>query len=327
MYKVGSKKGARMTTQTYIGIDVSKTTLDIAVRPSGEQWPTNNDPEGIASLVGELQSRTPALIVIEATGGLENGVVAALSAAQLPVAVVNPRQARDFAKATGRLAKTDQLDAENLAHFGQAVQPEPRSRPDEATQELSALLSRRRQVLQMLTAERQRLSCAPQTTAERITEHIAWLEQELADLDDDLNHRIDQSDQWQAQADRLQSTPGVGPVTTYTLLAELPELGQLNRKQIAALVGLAPLNNDSGHQRGHRTIWGGRAAVRTSLYMATLSAVRHNPVIKRFYERLLQAGKPKKVALTAAMRKLLTILNAMIKSNSYWNPPSSVPIS
>lgn len=316
-----------MTTQIYIGIDVSKTNLDVAVRPTQEQWQSSNDPEGIASLVRDLQLLQPTLIVVEATGGLENGIVAALSAAQLAVAVVNPRQARDFAKATGRLAKTDQLDADNLAHFGQAVQPEPRRLPDEATQELSALLSRRRQVIDMLTAERNRLPSTPPSTADRIARHITWLEQELAELDKELAKRVNQSAQWQAKADLLQSTPGVGPVTTYTLLAELPELGLLNRKQIAALVGVAPLNNDSGQQRGKRTIWGGRAAVRSTLYMAALSGVRHNPVLKRFYQRLLHAGKAKKVALTAAVRKLLTILNAMVKSNSVWNPPKIAPVS
>ena len=316
-----------MMTQPYIGIDVSKTKLDSAVRPSGEQWQSTNDPDGIAGLVNRLQGLEPALIVVEATGGLEQSLVAALQVAQLPVAVVNPRQARDFAKATGRLAKTDQLDADNLAHFAQAVQPEPRRLPDEQTQALAAVLSRRRQLLEMLTAERNRLKSAPTVTVERIAKHIDWLQSELAEVDADLQHHLSQSEPWQAKADLLQSTPGVGPITTYTLLAELPELGQLNRKQIAALVGVAPLNNDSGQQRGRRTIWGGRATVRTTLYMATLTAVQHNPSIKAFYNRLLQAGKPKKVALTAAARKLLTILNVMVKNNSFWNPPKIVPVS
>jgi transposase len=316
-----------MMTQPYIGIDVSKTKLDSAVRPSGEQWQSANDPDGIAGLVNRLQGLEPALIVVEATGGLEQSLVAALQVAQLPVAVVNPRQARDFAKATGRLAKTDQLDADNLAHFAQAVQPEPRRLPDEQTQALAAVLSRRRQLIEMVTAERNRLKSAPTVTAEPIAKHIAWLQSELAEVDADLHDHLSQSEAWQAKADLLQSTPGVGPITTYTLLAELPELGQLNRKQIAALVGVAPLNNDSGQQRGRRTIWGGRATVRTTLYMATLTAVQHNPSIKAFYNRLLQAGKPKKVALTAAARKLLTILNVMVKNNSFWNPPKIVPVS
>jgi transposase len=312
-----------MKPKIYIGIDVSRLNLDIAVRPSGEQWRTGNDPDSIGHLVKRLQQLEPALIVVEATGGLENLLVAELSLASLAVAVVNPRQTRDFAKASGRLAKTDQLDADNLAHFGQAVQPEPRQLPDEQTQALAALVRRRRQLVTMLTAERNRLTTAPQVTSERITRHIKWLESELADLDTDLNNQLYQAGPWQATAEILTSTPGVGPVTTCTLLAQLPELGHLNRKQIAALVGVAPLNNDSGQQRGRRTIWGGRAAVRATLYMATLSAVRHNPVIRAFYERLLQAGKPKKVALTAAMRKLLTILNAMVKNNSLWNSSNS----
>jgi transposase len=312
-----------MKPKIYIGIDVSRLNLDIAVRPSGEQWRTGNDPDSIGHLVKRLQQLEPALIVVEATGGLENLLVAELSLASLAVAVVNPRQTRDFAKASGRLAKTDQLDADNLAHFGQAVQPEPRQLPDEQTQALAALVRRRRQLVTMLTAERNRLRTAPQVTSERITRHIKWLESELADLDTDLNNQLYQAGPWQATAEILTSTPGVGPVTTCTLLAQLPELGHLNRKQIAALVGVAPLNNDSGQQRGRRTIWGGRAAVRATLYMATLSAVRHNPVIRAFYERLLQAGKPKKVALTAAMRKLLTILNAMVKNNSLWNSSNS----
>lgn len=316
-----------MMTQPYIGIDVSKAKLDSAVRPSGEPWQSANDPDGIAGLVSRLQGLQPALIVVEATGGLEQPLVAALQVAQLPVAVVNPRQARDFAKATGRLAKTDPLDADNLAHFAQAVQPEPRRLPDEQTQALAAVLTRRRQLIEMLTAERNRLKSAPTVTVERIAKHIDWLHSELAEVDADLHDHLSQSEAWQAQADLLQSTPGVGPITTYTLLAELPELGQLNRKQIAALVGVAPLNNDSGRQRGRRTIWGGRATVRTTLYMATLTAVQHNPVIKAFYNRLVQAGKPKKVALTAAARKLLTILNVMVKNNSFWNPPKIAPVS
>jgi transposase len=267
------------------------------------------------------------LIVVEATGGLEQPLVAALQVAELPVAVVNPRQARDFAKATGQLAKTDQLDADNLAHFGQAVKPEPRRLPDEQTQLLAALLTRRRQLVEMMTAERNRLKSAPTVTAERITKHIDWLQSELVEVDQELGQQLQQSEPWQAKADLLQSTPGIGPITTYTLLAELPELGQLNRKQIAALVGVAPLNNDSGQKRGRRIIWGGRASVRTTLYMATLTAVQHNPTIKAFYKHLLEAGKPKKVALTAALRKLLTILNTMVKNNSHWNPPNSVPVS
>lgn len=316
-----------MMTRRYIGIDVSKTTLDSVLRPGDKHWQSDNDPAGITDLVIDLQELNPELIVVEATGGLEQPLVAALQAAGLAVAVVNPRQARDFAKATGRLAKTDQLDAANLAHFAEAVRPEPRHLPDEQTQVLAALLSRRRQLIEILTAERNRLKSAPTVTAARISKHIEWLESELADIDSELHDQLSQSQLWQTKAKVLQSTPGIGPITTFSLLADLPELGHLNRKQIAALVGLAPLNNDSGRYRGQRHIWGGRAAVRTSLYMATLTAVQHNPVIKAFYDRLVQAGKPKKVALTAAARKLLTILNVMVKNNSLWNPPHLVPVS
>lgn len=316
-----------MAKEKYIGIDVSKKYLDIAVRPSGQEWRTGNNSSDIDELVSRIKKFKPKLIVVEATGGLERELVVAMQLAQMPLAVVNPRQARDFAKATGRLAKTDQLDADNLAHFGQAVQPEARPLPDEATQQLAALITRRRQVVEMLTAERNRLKGAPAVSAEHIRQHIEWLEGQLADLDDDLNDRLEQSQQWQAKAKIMQSVPGVGQVTTLTLLADLPELGLLNRKEIAALVGVAPLSHDSGQYRGRRTIWGGRALVRSTLYMATLSAVQHNPIIKRFYERLLLAGKAKKLALTAALRKLLTILNAMVKSNSLWNPPVQVPLS
>ena len=309
-----------MLNETYIGIDICKANLDLAVRPSQEQWQKPNDPAGIRQVVEQLQQLKPKLIVVEATGGLERALAGALQVAQLPVAVVNPRQARDFAKATGQLAKTDQLDAHNLAHYAQAIKPEPRALPDQQRQQLSAVLSRRRQVVQMCTAERQRLSSTPEHTRVRLVKHLEWLEAELAELDQELDTLVAQSQEWKAQADQLQSTPGVGAVTTFTLLAELPELGQLNRKQIAALVGVAPLNADSGRYRGRRIVWGGRAAVRSVLYMATLAAVRFNPVIKVFYDRLSAAGKPKKVALTACMRKLLTILNAMLKSGSHWNP-------
>ncbi len=312
-----------MTDKLYLGIDVSQTKLDVAVRPSSEQWQTNNDPDGIASLVERVGSVKPSLIVIEATGGLENPVVAALLVAQWRVAVVNPRQVRDFAKATGRLAKTDQLDAQILAHFAQAIQPQPRPRPDEATQALAALVARRRDLVTRLTAERNRRRTAPALIAERITQHIDWLVTELAEVDDQIQDHIAQSTTWQATAKTLRSTPGVGPVTTCTLLAQLPELGHLNRKQIAALGGVAPLNQDSGKRQGRRIIWGGRAEVHTALYMATVSATRCNPVIKAFYERLLAAGKLKKVALTACMRKLLTILNAMVKNKTEWKPPET----
>jgi transposase len=302
----------------FVGIDVAKAHLDIALRPTAEGWRVANDDAGIAPLVARMQDLQPALIVLEATGGLEVPVTAALTAAGLPVVVVNPRQARDFAKATGRLAKTDALDARGLAHFAEAVRPAPRPLPDAQTQALSAQLARRRQLLDMLTAEKNRLGSAPPTIQADIQAHIAWLERRLADLNDDLGNAIRASPVWREQDDLLQSTPGVGPVLSHTLVADLPELGTLSRQQIAALVGVAPLNRDSGTLRGKRTVWGGRAQVRAVLYMSTLVAVRYNPVLHIFYERLRRAGKAPKVALTACMRKLLTILNAMSKHRTPW---------
>ena len=307
-----------MSTATYAGIDVAKAHLDLAVRPTGVTAQFANSAAGIAALLAHLQATPPALIVLEATGGLEVPVVAALAAAQLPVVVVNPRQVRDFAKATGQLAKTDRLDAQILAQFADVVRPPVRLLPDAESQRVAALLARRRQVVEMLTAERNRLGMAAQTLRERIAAHITWLEQELSDLDSQIDQAIRQSPLWREREQLLRSAKGVGPVVARTLLIELPELGTLNRKQISALVGVAPLNRDSGTLRGHRTIWGGRAHVRAALYMAALVAVRHNPVIRTFYERLRQAGKPAKVALTACMRKLLTILNAMLKHKQPW---------
>jgi transposase len=305
----------------FVGIDVAKAQLDIAVRPTGERWAVPQTEAGAAELVTQLQALIPAptLIVLEATGGLERLASAALAAAGLPVAVVNPRQVRDFAKATGRLAKTDRLDAQVLAHFAEAVRPEPRPVPAEQAQLLSAQLARRRQLVEMLTAERNRLGTAPRPVRQRIQTHIAWLEQELRDIEDDLGTTLRASPIWREKEDLLRSVPGVGPVLSTTLLAELPELGTLNRKQIAALVGVAPLNRDSGTLRGRRTVWGGRARVRAALYMAALVATRHNPVLRAFYDRLCAAGKPPKVALTACMHKLLTILNALLKHRTPWS--------
>lgn len=302
----------------FVGIDVAKAELEIALRPTTEGWGVANDDPGIATLVARLQAIQPALIVLEATGGLEVPVTAALAAAGLPVVVVNPRQARDFAKATGRLAKTDALDAHGLAHFAEAVRPTPRPLPDAQSQVLRAQLARRRQLLDRLTAEKNRLSSAPRSIQADIQAHIAWLERRLADLNDDVNKAIRASPVWRERDDLLQSTPGVGPVLSRTLVADLPELGSLSRQQIAALVGVAPLNRDSGTLRGQRTVWGGRAHVRAALYMSTLVAVRYNPVLQTFYERLRRAGKPPKVALTACMRKLLTLLNAMVKHRTPW---------
>ena len=302
----------------FVGIDVAKAHLDIALRPTAEGWRVANDDAGIAPLVARMQDLQPALIVLEATGGLEVPVTAALTAAGLPVVVVNPRQARDFAKATGRLAKTDALDARGLAHVAEAVRPAPRPLPDAQTQALSAQLARRRQLLDMLTAEKNRLGSAPPTIQADIQAHIAWRERRLAALNDDLGNALRASPVWREQDDLLQRTPGVGPVLSHTLVADLPELGTLSRQQIAALVGVAPLNRDSGTLRGKRTVWGGRAQVRAVLYMSTLVAVRYNPVLHIFYERLRRAGKAPKVALTACMRKLLTILNAMSKHRTPW---------
>lgn len=301
-----------------VGIDVSKARLDVACRPSGDRWAVANDPPGIARLVDRLRGLSPTLIVLEATGGLELPPTGTLAAAGLPVVVVNARQVRDFAKATGQLAKTDAIDAAVLAHFAEAVRPALRPLPDAATQALSALMMRRRQLIEMRTAEQNRLGSAPASVRSRIRAHLTWLTRELAHLDDDLAQTIRESPVWREKDDLLQSTPAVGPVLARTLLAALPELGTLNRKQIAALVGVAPLNRDSGTLRGRRIVWGGRAHVRAALYMSALVATRYNPVIRAFYQRLCAAGKAKKVALTACMHKLLTILNTMLKHGTRW---------
>ncbi len=303
----------------FIGIDVSKARLDVAVRPSGESESVSNDEDGIKALVKRLGEIQPALIVLEATGGVERLVARALSSAELPVVVVNPRQVRDFAKATGQLAKTDSIDAGVLARFGEAVRPALRPFPDEVTLELRALIARRRQITEMIVAERNRLSGASKSVRKRIDAHIRWLEAELARADKDLDQSIRQSPIWRENEDLLRSVPSIGPVVSRTLLAELPELGRLNRKQIAALVGIAPLNRDSGTLRGRRAIWGGRASVRAALYMAALVASRRNAAIRAFYKRLRHAGKAPKVALVACMRKLLTILNSMIKHKTRWS--------
>ena len=304
----------------YVGIDVAKDRVDVALRPSGDVWGVAYGESGVSGLVSRLQALKPSAVVLEATGGLEIPLAAALAAASLPVAVVNPRQVRDFAKATGRLAKTDALDARVLAHFAEAVRPPVRPLPDADTQELHSLTTRRNQVVTMLVAEKNRLGRASRAVGPRIQSHIEWLEQELADLDDDLQKTLRRSPVWREKDNLLRSVPGVGEQLSLTLLAHLPELGALDRKQIAALVGVAPMNRDSGIMRGRRTVSGGRARVRAVLYMGALVASRHNPVIRSFYQRLLAAGKPKKLALTACMRKLLTILNGMAKSGQHWNP-------
>jgi transposase len=305
--------------QVFVGIDVSKAQLDVALRPTADRWHVSNDEPGIATLVERLRTIQPTLVVLEATGGLEVPVTGALAEAGVPVVVVNPRHAREFAKATGRLAKTDPLDAQGLAHFAEAVRPSPRPLPDVQAQALSALLTRRRQLVQMLTAERRRLQSAPQRIRADIQAHITWLERRLARTDADLAAAIRSSPLWRAKDELLQSMPGVGPVLSRTLVAEVPELGLVNRKEIAALIGVAPFNYDSGALRGKRAVWGGRAHVRAVLYMSTLAAVRHNPVLKAFYERLRAVGKAPKVALTACMRKRLTMLNAMLKHRTPWH--------
>jgi transposase len=269
-------------------------------------------------VVEQLRALSPTLIVLEATGGVEVSLTSALAAAGLPVVVVNPRHVRDFARATGQLAKTDALDAQILAQFAEVMRPERRPLPDAQTQALAALVTRRRQLIEMLTAEKNRLSMAPPPVRKSLRAHITWLERELAHTDTDLAQTIRQSPVWREKDELLQSVPGVGPVLTSTLLANLPELGTLTSKQIAALVGVAPLNRDSGTLRGKRTVWGGRAQVRAVLYMSAIVAARFNPVIRAFYQRLQTAGKAKKVALTACMRKLLTILNAMLKHRTPW---------
>lgn len=305
-------------TKIFVGVDVSKARLDVAVRPSGDMLTVRHDESGIAGLIMRLQAWQPTAVVLEATGDLECTVVSALAAAGLPVHVVNPRHVREFARATGRLAKTDALDAQILAQFGEVLRPAPRSLPDEATQALSADLARRRQLLEMLIAEKQRHSQAAARLKPGIATPIAWLTADLQRVDADLTLAIRQSPVWREQEDLLQSMPGVGPGLSRTMLAELPELGTLPSKQLAALVGIAPLNRDSGTLRGKRTIWGGRAVVRTALYMAALAATKWNPVIKAFYHQLLARGKAQKAALVACMHKLLIILNAMVKQRTPW---------
>jgi len=311
--------------ERFVGIDVSKRRLDVAVSPEGEYFGADNNQKGINGAADRLRRLEPSLIVLEATGGLQVPVCAALAKAGLPVVVVNPRQVRDFAKATGKLAKTDTIDAFVLAHFGQAVKPKVRPLKDEESQNLAALMTRRRQLVEMIVAEKNRLKGAPKRVHKDIKTHVSFLEKQLNDVDEDMDDLIKESPIWKEKEDLLKSVPGVGPVLSKTLLSCLPELGALNRRQIAALVGVAPLNRDSGQFRGTRRIWGGRANVRTTLYMATLAATRFNPVIRPFYQRLRQAGKPPKVALTAAMRKLLVILNAILQNKTKWAPP--VPLS
>jgi transposase len=303
----------------YVGIDVAKERLDVHIRPAGEAFAVARDGEGLAMLATRLGALGPRLVVLEATGGFEVMVAAALAAAQLPLAVVNPRQIRDFARATGQLAKTDALDAAVIAHFAEAVHPEPRPVPDEQARALGELVARRRQVVEMIGAEsHRRRQLTQRRVLRRVDRHLAVLQEELSEIERELDGSIRGTPAWRENDDLLKSVPGIGPAVARTLLAELPELGTLGRKQIAALVGVAPLNRDSGTMRGRRTTWGGRATVRTALYMAALVAARHNPVIAAFYQRLRTKGKPAKVALVACMHKLLLILNAILRDRRPW---------
>lgn len=306
--------------ETFIGIDIAKDHLDVAVHASAQHWQVENTAEGIATLIAQLRTLQPTLIVLEATGGFEFVLVAELTAAHLPARVTNPRRVRNFARATGQLAKTDKLDAQMLAHFAAALRPESRPLPTEQEEQLTALLTRRRQLVDMLTMEQNRLHTVRPVMRSDVAEHIAWLRERLAKLDREIDQFIHASPLWSDKEALLRSVPGVGPVTASTMVALLPELGTLNRQEIAALVGLAPVNKDSGKKRGVRRIWGGRAPVRRVLYMAALSARKHNPVIQTFYDRLVAQGKEKKVALTACMHKLLVILNAMLRTKQPWHP-------
>jgi transposase len=305
--------------ECFVGIDVSKAQLDVAVRPGGCMWQVENTEEGITELVVQLQELKPAHVVLEATGGYERMVARALSIAKLPVSRLNPRQVRDFAKATGQLAKTDVLDAGILARFAEALRPEVRQLPDDASEELKELVARRRQIVDMITAEKNRLQTAGRVVRPYIKQHRDWLEAERDRLDKELDKQFRGTPGWEENEALLRTFKGIGPVVSRTLIAELPELGKASHKELAVLVGVAPLNRDSGMMRGRRMAWGGRASVRQALYMAALVAARHNPVIQAFYERLVASGKKKKVALVACMHKLLCILNAMIRAQQPWD--------
>lgn len=309
-----------MAELAYVGIDVSKATLDVAVGQAGKIWSVKNNAKGIEALVVRLGELTPSLVVLESTGGYELAAAKAQYMAGLPVAVVNPGRVREFAKSIGQLAKTDQIDARLLAQFAERVKPAPSRLPDAAEQYLTSLVRRRRQLLEARTAEINRRDSTHPALQAQLEEHIAWLTTKIEALNQQIDACIDQSPGWSRKDEVLQSTPGVGAVVSRTLLAEVPELGRLNRKQIAALIGVAPMNRDSGSKRGKRRIRGGRPAVRSALYMATLSAIRHNPVIRAFYQHLLEKGKEKMVAVVACMRKLIVILNAMARDQRPWSP-------
>lgn len=306
-------------TPSFVGIDVSKDRLDVHVVPSGRTFTAQRDDKGLEQLAGDLRQLAPALVVLEATGGFEITVAAALAGANLPVAVVNPRQIRDFARATGRLAKTDALDAEAIARFAERIRPEPRPLADAESLSLGELVARRRQVVEMICMETNRLHQARNPRVQRMLKAtLKTLSAQLAELDHDIDDTVRRSPIWRAADDLLTSVPGIGDVTAHTLIADLPELGQLDRRRVAALVGVAPINRDSGQMRGKRTIAGGRVEVRNALYMATLAAIRWNPVINKHYHGLVDRGRPKKVALVACMRRLLGILNAIMRTKTPW---------
>jgi transposase len=313
------------THAQWVGIDVSKATLEVCVYPNGAQWQIANRQAQWDALAEQLAALAPERIVLEASGGYEAAVVAVLVERELPVVVANPRQVRDFARAIGELAKTDRIDAQVLARFGEAIRPEVRAMPDATTRAVRSQVSRRRQLQEMLTAEQNRLVSAavqdaPEPLRDQLGEHIDWLRRQLRDIDDELRRQLQDSPVWREREDLLRSIPGIGPVTSMALLSQVPELGQLDRRAIAKLVGVAPLNDDSGTLHGRRHIWGGRAAVRARLYMAALVASRHNPSIRAFYERLRTAGKPAKVALVACMRKLLVLCNSVLRTATPWRP-------
>jgi transposase len=308
-----------------VGIDVSKAELDVCILGQAAGWQVGNQAEGIAELVAQLGQLSPELIAVEASGGYELSLVSELVAAGLPVSVVNPTRVRDFARAMGQLAKTDVIDAGMIAHFAQVARPPLYRLQSEAAQYLSALVTRRAQMVAMLTAEKNRLQTSPPLLRPDVEEHVSWLTAKLQALEEEIRRCIQASPEWQEKEALLRSVPGIGPVTAATLLADMPELGHLNRQKIAALAGLAPFNRDSGPRQRKRRIFGGRAQVRRTLYMAALAAIKFNPVIRSFYQRLLSRGKEKKVAITACMRKLLVILNAILRHNTPWRyiPPAA----
>jgi transposase len=310
---------SNLSADVWVGIDVNKTQLDVAVEPTGEPWSAKNDEEGIAKTVGHLQQLSPRRVIVESTGGLEQALLKALNAAKVPFTLINPQRAREFARSKGLLAKTDKIDARLLALFGQAIQPAPTCLPGEQEQLLSALIVRRRQLIDMRTAENNRLATAHSAVYPSLQQHLEELKAKISEVDQQIKQLVASQPDFQCKEKILRSAPGIGPITSAILISDLPELGRLNRKQVAALVGVAPFNNDSGYHRGKRRVKGGRAGVRRTLYMATLCATRFNPVIEAFYHQLRKRGKPTKVAIVACMRKLLTILNAMLRSGNPWH--------